>query len=96
MQKIYQEFNDKGLELVAINGMDDKKTIRDYITKNHFTFKIGLTGKKVGAAYDIADKYGVQAYPTNFLMDPSGKVLWRGVGFDEKELRTALSKAGIK
>lgn len=82
--------------MVAVNGIDDIPTVRDYVTKNHFMFKIGLTGSKVGAAYNIADRYGVLNYPTNYLLDPNGKVLWRGVGFDEKELRAALSKAGIK
>lgn len=63
---------------------------------NKFTFKIGLTGKKVGAAYDIAEKYGVQAYPTNYLLDANGKVLYRATGFDEAGLRAALKKAGVE
>jgi len=76
--------------------MDSKEIIRKYVDENKFTFKVGLTGQKVGAAYDIAGKYGVQAYPTNYLLDSTGKVLWRAVGFDEAELRSALSKAGVK
>jgi hypothetical protein len=38
----------------------------------------------------------VQAYPTNYLVGPDGKVLWRGVGFNEKALRDALAAQGIK
>ena len=64
--------------------------------ENKFTFQIGLAGKNGGKEYKIADQYGVMAYPTNYLIDSKGKVLWRGVGFDEKALRTALEKAGIK
>ena len=82
--------------MVAINGMDSKETIRKYFDENKFTFKAGLTGKSTGAAYDIAGKYGVMAYPTNYLLDPNGKVLWRGVGFNEQELRAALKKAGLE
>jgi hypothetical protein len=87
---------DKGLELVAINGSDEKNVIQKYVTDNKFTFNIALAGKNAGAAYDIAEKYGVQAYPTNYLLDPTGKVLFRSVGFNEQGLRSALEKAGVK
>lgn len=81
---------------MAVNGFDNKDVIKKYIDENKFTFKVGLAGKNVGAAYDIAGKYGVQAYPTNYLLDPTGKVLYRSVGFNEAGLRSALKKAGIE
>ena len=86
----------KGLELVAVNGSDEKAVIQKYFDENKFTFNVGMAGKTVGAAYDIAGKYGVMAYPTNYLLDPNGKVLYRSVGFDEPGLRKALEAAGIK
>jgi hypothetical protein len=49
-----------------------------------------------GEKYTLGKAYGVQAYPTNYLVGPDGKVLWRGVGFDEGSLRSALEKAGLK
>lgn len=49
-----------------------------------------------GNEYKIGGKYGVQAYPTNYLVGPDGTVLWRSVGFDETGLREALAKAGVK
>jgi hypothetical protein len=38
----------------------------------------------------------VQAYPTNYVLDLEGKVVWRGVGFNEAEIRAALEKLGVK
>ena len=81
---------------MAVNGFDSKEVIQKYIDDNKFTFHVGLAGKNVGAAYNIAEKYGVMAYPTNYLLDPNGKVLWRSVGFSETDLRAALKKAGIE
>lgn len=52
--------------------------------------------KTDGPAYDIPTKYGVMAYPTNYVLDENGKVIWRGVGFDEGAIRTALAKVGVK
>jgi len=49
-----------------------------------------------GADYTLGKAYGVKAYPTNYLIGADGKVLWRGVGFNEGALRGALAEAGIK
>ena len=49
-----------------------------------------------GADYALGKAYGVKAYPTNYLVDPDGKIVWRGVGFDEPALRAALAKIGLK
>ena len=96
MQKIYSELKDKGLELVALNNGDDKETIDKYVAENKFTFKIGM-GSQSGGEYDkISKAYGVSAYPTNYIVDSNGKVIWRGVGFDEIAIRGALAKIGLK
>lgn len=49
-----------------------------------------------GEQYTLGKAYGVQAYPTNYLVDSDGKVAWRGVGFNEPELREALAKLGVE
>ena len=36
------------------------------------------------------------AYPTNYLIDADGKIVWRSVGFNEEDLRAALAKLGLK
>ena len=50
----------------------------------------------MGESYTLGKAYGVQAYPTNYLIGADGKILWRSVGFDEPALRDALAQAGIK
>ena len=45
--------------------------------------------------YAVGHAYGVKAYPTNLLVTPEGKVLWRVVGFSEIGLRRQLKKAGL-
>ena len=93
---MYSELKEKGLELVALNNGDDKETIDKYIAENKFTFKIGMGGQSGGEYDKIAKAYGVMAYPTNYVVDSNGKVIWRGVGFDEKGIRDALAKLGVK
>ena len=80
---------DKGFDLIAINSGDSSDTIRSYVNENGWSFKIAMdqTG--------IADKYKVEGYPTNYVLDSQGKVVWRGTGFDEDAIRAALSKLGV-
>jgi hypothetical protein len=85
---------DKGLEIVAINTGDEEAQILKYVAEGKFTFPIVMGGE--GSNYAVAKAYGVQAYPTNYLIGADGKVLWRGVGFDEGGLRKALTDAGLK
>jgi hypothetical protein len=70
--------------------------INKYVEENKFTFTMGMAEQKEGGIYDVAEKYGVQAYPTNYLVDADGKVVWRSVGFDEAALRKAIEKLGLK
>ena len=45
-----------------------------------------------GKDHGVAKKYKVTAYPTNYIVDSKGKIVWRGVGFDESALRGALAE----
>jgi len=45
---------------------------------------------------DVAKVYGVAAYPTNYLLDANGKIVFRSVGFDEEGLKTALKELGLE
>lgn len=91
---MFDEFKDKGFTIIALNGSDDKETINKYINENHFTFNIGM--KQGNQPYNADTQYGVQAYPTNYLIGSDGKILFRGVGFEEDKIRQALAKIGIK
>ena len=77
-----------------MNGQDSAETINKYVNENHFSFLIGMPGK--GQNYDAATQYRVEAYPTNYVLDSNGKVVFRTVSFDEEGIRAALGKLGVK
>ncbi len=65
--------------------------------ENKFTFLIGLGGGNSGnPQLDVARQYGVQAYPTNYVLDDKGNVVFRTTGFDADGIRAALAKLGVK
>ena len=78
-----------------MNASDSKSVIDKYVEENKFTFLIGMEAG-VDDKPDVSQKYGVQAYPTNYVIDNSGKVVFRSVGYDEDGIKKALAKLGVK
>jgi thiol-disulfide isomerase/thioredoxin len=92
IQKLYQEFKDKGLAVAAVDSGDATQVVVKYFKDSGFTFP-SLVTEKTNAVFD---KYGVRACPTNYLITPDGKVMARFIGFNEQEIRKAIGAAGIK
>lgn len=96
LQKLYTELKDKGFDLIAVNAGDASDRVKKYFADSGFTFVAALGGRPGTAGYKTMEQYGVMAYPTNYLVDGSGKIVWRSVGFDEAGLLAALKQLGLK
>ena len=96
MQQLYSELKDKGLELIAVNGDDAKEVINKYIEENQFSFVIGMGGENGGQNPTVATRFRVSAFPTNYIVDSHGKIVFSSQGFDEAGMRAALGKLGVK
>ena len=79
--------------MVAVNNGDKAEAINKYVAEGGFTFPI-VQGER--GENGVFSRYGVQAYPTNYLLDGEGNVVFRSVGFDEAGLRKALERLGLK
>jgi len=76
----------KDVTFLAVNIGDSKEQIAQWWQEGKFTLRaVRQSGDAVSRAF------GVQAYPTNYVVGPDGKVLYRGVGYDEEALRKALA-----
>jgi thiol-disulfide isomerase/thioredoxin len=90
LQKLYVKLKDAGFGLVGINNGDDDPEINAFLKEKKISFPI------VKATEATIEKFGIQAFPTNYLLDSSGKVVYRSVGFDEAGLKAALKKLGLE
>jgi thioredoxin-related protein len=45
-----------------------------------------------GTAGETPMKYGVTGYPTFFLIDPKGRIVWRGSGYGEGSIKGVIEK----
>lgn len=93
LQKMFKDMRSQGFNIVAINYGDSAEVINKYVDENKFEFSIVMNGKDDA---DMSKVYGVQAYPTNYVLDSSGKIVARFVGFNEKGLLEALKKLGLE
>lgn len=83
----------KGLNVIAVNFSDSAQAVRDFRKEFNLSMPIALGGNGEDS---IAMKFGVMAFPTNYVLDSEGKVVAQFVGYDEKSLLESLKKLGIK
>ena len=91
MERLYQEFRDKGLEIVAVNFMESRDQVQAFAEERKLTYPMLLDGKA-----EIAEQYGVMRLPETVLIGRKGEVLGKSIGFkdwykdDVRELVAAL------
>ena len=78
MEKLYQELKGEGLEIVAVNFMENEKPIRAFLKENGFTFPVILDKKG-----EIAQRYGVHALPVTFMIGRKGNLLAKSIGYKD-------------
>lgn len=89
----YEKFKDKGLEIIAVNGIGESKdAILTWAQGHGASFPIALNK----SPSDLVAKFQVRAYPTNVVFDREGKVVYRGEGFDPQAILKALAEGAVR
>ena len=70
---------------LAVNLDDPKEGIEQWWKDNGFTLRAVLQDDE-----DVSEAFGVEAYPTNYVIGPDGRVIYRGVGYEPDKIRLAL------
>lgn len=82
---LYEIYSRNGLKVYGIEfAKSNSKGLDDYIKKQNISYPTLHTGK------DVADKYGVEAAPTFFLIDKKGFIVYSFVGFNKINLINAI------
>ncbi len=84
IEALYSRLAARGLVVVAVDMGEDKAKVAQFVKANHLTFPVLLDGS---AAVGLA--YGARSIPTNYILDRSGRILARIVGFDGIEWTSA-------
>jgi peroxiredoxin len=75
-----RQYREKGFSVVGMDSFDkNDQSLKNYIKSKEMTYPIVLGGED-------ADKlYHVSSYPTMYLIDRQGKILFSSVGFTERD-----------
>lgn len=98
LEKLYQAHKDHGLAMIAVNHGDSPEAVAKFVDAGKYTFAVAL-GRETRANNAIFPAYQVKEYPTNYLIDQDGMIVWRGIGFGaeaKQGLTEALAKLGLK
>lgn len=86
LNTLTEKYEGKNFEILGVNTWDSKADIEWFANKHQITFPVLMNGK------ELAEKYGIYAFPTLILIDQEGKILYSG-GFDQSKIEDLIEKA---
>lgn len=75
IEKLYQETKNSDLVILAVNLGEDSKTVKSFISKNNYNFKVLLDSDQ-----EVAIKYNITSIPTSFFIDKNGNIVSKRIG----------------
>ncbi|OHB83867.1 MAG: hypothetical protein A2Z38_09040, partial [Planctomycetes bacterium RBG_19FT_COMBO_48_8] len=99
LQKLHEQYQDEGLEILGFNCDDDKRIAQRYLSENALTFPnvLDSTNKAKNVMLrDYSNK--TQTVPLHYIIDSQGNVVEAWCGYEEGHERAlaALTKAGLQ
>ncbi|HPR63569.1 MAG TPA: TlpA disulfide reductase family protein [Thermoanaerobaculia bacterium] len=98
LEPIWESGKDKGVSVIAIEGRRDTQRAKDFISEHGLTFHF-LEASENGPDV-VKDLYRVRAFPTSFILDGKGKILYYHLGFEagdeetiQKEIDSILNQS---
>ncbi len=91
LNELRDKYRNEDFELLSLNSYDSKEEIEKFVKKHNVKYPVLLNAGK------ITEEYGADSYPTLFIIDRSGKVIYSHSGFNkslvseiEKTIKNAL------
>jgi peroxiredoxin len=75
MEALYGRFKDQGLEILAVDVRESKKEVAAFMDELGLSFPAVLDPRG-----DIAAIYGIEAFPTTYIIGRDGRIITRLVG----------------
>jgi cytochrome c biogenesis protein CcmG/thiol:disulfide interchange protein DsbE len=81
LHPLYEKYQDQGFEIVAVDGKRDTERATKFIEDNGLTYT--MLENAEDEAEIVSNIFKVRAYPSSFLIDREGKVMYFHLGFEE-------------
>ena len=93
LQPLYEKYKDQGFEVVAVDGKRDTERATKFIEEKGLTYTFLENGED--DAEIVSNIFKVRGYPSSFLIDRDGRVMFFHLGFeagDEEHLEEEILK----
>ncbi|ARK30242.1 thiol-disulfide oxidoreductase ResA [Halalkalibacter krulwichiae] len=70
MEDLYNEYQEKGVEIIAVNAAEPSLTVERFVDRHGLTFPIAIDKGR-----DVIDAYGISPLPTTILIDEHGTIV---------------------
>lgn len=91
-QKLYSKLREEGFSIVAINNVDKAADIESYRRETGITFPMAIAEREPG----VVGAYKIETYPSTYVLNAEGKIVYRAVGVDELGLLRTLRELGLR
>jgi thiol-disulfide isomerase/thioredoxin len=90
-QAAYDRYQDSGFVVLAVDIMDRKASVVDYVREAGLTFPVLLDARG-----EASTQYRVRGLPTSFFIDQNGVIREKHIGpIDEAMLEDTLVQLGV-
>ncbi len=80
LQPLYDTYKDQGFNVVVVDGKRQTDLAKKFIEKHGLTYTALENGED--EAEIVKSLFKVQGYPTSFLIDREGRVMYSHLGFE--------------
>jgi peroxiredoxin len=81
LEPLWQKYKDQGLTVIAIESQQDREGALEFMAEHGLTYP--MVEDLEGDDNVCADKLQIYGYPTSYLVDRSGRIMYSHIGFDE-------------
>jgi glutathione peroxidase-family protein len=81
LQPLYEKYKDKGFEIVAVEATRATQPAQKFIADNKLTYT--FIENNAGDPNVVRNTFGVNVFPTSFLITRDGRVIRGHIGFEE-------------
>lgn len=98
LKELYAAYKDKGFEIVGVgdemtsNVEAAKKRLAKAVKEDGIPWVQILNNGRVGKNANLVEAYNVKGFPTKYLIDKNGVIIWKGSGMDSPELDKKLAE----
>jgi thiol-disulfide isomerase/thioredoxin len=75
METLYRRFKSQGFEILAVDCQEESRDVSAFMRRNGLSFPAALDTSGAVSSY-----YGIEAIPTTYILDRSGKIILKVVG----------------